>query len=341
MYSFDPTRDGRWRRFIDRREDSSVFHSIGWLEALRRTYGYEPIVYTSSPPEAELEDGLLFCRINTWLSRPRLVSVPFSDHAALLMDQEVLRSVLAHVLDGPENGSCRYLEVRPTAQLAKYTARLGQSTVFYWHRLDLSRPLEVIHHSFHADCVRRKIRRSERDGVAYSEGRSAELVEQFYHQLLLAHRRHGIPPQPMAWFRTLCECLGESVKIRIASFKGVPIAGIMTLTYKKAMVFKYGGSDARHHRLGGMALLLWRAIQDAKDRGLQELDLGRSDRDNSGLIHYKEHWGAHRSELVYWGYPSGRQLDLNRNGKVLRTVTKHLPNAALSLLGRLLYRHTG
>ncbi len=37
------------------------------------------------------------------------------------------------------------------------------------------------------------------------------------------------------------------------------------------------------HRFDGMALLLWNAIQGAKDKGMHELDMGRSDCDNAGL----------------------------------------------------------
>jgi len=63
---------------------ASVFHSRGWLEALKRTYGYEPIVLTTTP-DGPLSNGLVLCRVKTWLSR-RLVSLPFSDHCDPLLN---------------------------------------------------------------------------------------------------------------------------------------------------------------------------------------------------------------------------------------------------------------
>ena len=60
--------------------------------------------------------------------------------------------------------------------------------------------------------------------------------------------------------------------IHLASKDGQPVAGILTLSFKKTMVYKYGGSDAAHHRLGGMPFLFWRAIQGAKAQGIEELD---------------------------------------------------------------------
>ena len=52
--------------------------------------------------------------------------------------------------------------------------------------------------------------------------------------------------------------------IHVASKDGLPIAGILTLSFKKTLVYKYGGSDAAHHSLGGMPFLFWRAIQEAQ-----------------------------------------------------------------------------
>ena len=40
----DPLADARWDDLLERHPRASVFHSRGWLEALKRTYGYEPIV---------------------------------------------------------------------------------------------------------------------------------------------------------------------------------------------------------------------------------------------------------------------------------------------------------
>src|SRR5579863_2262397 len=289
VYSFDPCVDERWLRFLSGRSDASIFHTPGWLEALRLTYGYQPVAYTSSSPEMELKDGLLFCRINSWLSGRRLVSVPFSDHAALLIeDGEILRNMFSVLAQQFEKKACKYIEIRPVKPLQPDLLEFRESATFYLHKLALHQEPVALFESFHKDCVQRKIRRAEREGLVYEEGRSEELIQRFYRLLLLTHRRHGLPPQPIAWFRNLGLCLGERIKIRVASFKGRDVASILTLTYKNTMVYKYGCSDARFHNLGGMAFLFWRAIQDAKSRGIEEFDMGRSDCDNSGLISFKE-----------------------------------------------------
>ena len=59
-YQFDPVEDPRWPEFLERHPRACVFHTPGWLEALRRTYGYEPIGYTSSPPRRKNPQRLGF-----------------------------------------------------------------------------------------------------------------------------------------------------------------------------------------------------------------------------------------------------------------------------------------
>ena len=80
VYKIDPLSDPRWPEFLQRHPDAAIFHTPAWLEALRRTYGYEAVVYTASNPGSDLTNGIPFCRINSWLTGRRLVSLPFSDH---------------------------------------------------------------------------------------------------------------------------------------------------------------------------------------------------------------------------------------------------------------------
>jgi CelD/BcsL family acetyltransferase involved in cellulose biosynthesis len=344
VYCVDPCKDVRWRRFIDTHRDASVFHTPGWLEALRRTYGYEPVVYTTSSPGREMVNGQVFCRVNSWLTGRRLVSLPFSDHSAVLIsgpgDVREILNILQEDVDGQ---SSKYIEIRPTSVADSDLLRFRESGHFYWHKLSLDHGLDTLFRAFHKSCVQRKIGRAFRERLEYTEGRSTRLIQQFYDLLLLTRHRHHLPPPPIAWFRNLADCLGEALKVRIASKDGRPIAGMITLSYKDSVVYKYGCSDAKCHNLGGMAFLFWKTIQEAKSCGFKELDLGRSDWDNVGLIRFKEHWGATRSILTYWRYPASMLL---ANGerwaiKVAKRVFALAPAVTLSAAGRLLYRHVG
>src|ERR1039457_6058122 len=81
-----PLEGPRWSKFLERHPRASVFHSVPWLQALRRTYGYVPVAITETASGGDLQNGIVFCCVNSWLTGRRLVSLPFSDHCEPLLD---------------------------------------------------------------------------------------------------------------------------------------------------------------------------------------------------------------------------------------------------------------
>ena len=238
----------------------------------------------------------------------------------------------------------RYVELRPLNPSGNSLSGFEQEQTFYIHILDLSVSQDEIFRGFHKDSIQRKIRRAEREGLTYEEGRSKQFLDQFYKLLLHTRRRHHLPPQPRAWFDNLVSCLGDQLKIRIASKDGQPMASILTITYKDVMVYKYGCSDAKYHNLGPMHLLFWKSIQEAKDNGFKQFDMGRSDADNAGLVEFKDRWGATRSTLTYLRYPvSAVKKDSSGGwaGRFAKQLFMHMPDGFLEVAGKLLYRHVG
>lgn len=344
IYKIDPLEDPRWAEFLERHPRASVFHTPGWLEALCRTYGYEPVAYTTSPPGAELANGIAFCRIQSWLTGHRLVSLPFSDHCEPLVDSpEDLSELLGFLQSDLRKQTWKYIEIRPLSLPVRTELGFENSQTFCFHKLDLRPTAEELFRSLHKDCVQRKIRRAEREALSFEEGRSEELLSKFYHLLLLTRRRQQLPPHPRAWFHNLTDCLSDTVKIRVASKDGLPVASIVTLSYKDVLVYKYGCSDARFHNLGATPFLFWKAIQEAKDQGLQEFDLGRSDNENSGLIAFKGHWGAARFPLTYLRYSTrpSRTASGSWGVQVAKQVFARMPSSLLTATGKLLYKHIG
>lgn len=343
----NPLQDPRWAALVQAHPLATVFHSTGWLQALAATYGYEPFVLTTTR-EGALENGLLACRVHTWMAR-RLVSLPFSDHCDPLVSTAAEATALCEGLSAEmARGRWRSLQVRP----ATVETSLPAAGAYAWHVLDLERSIDAIRQGMHPSHTRRAITRAAREGVTYESGTSDAQVHAFFALLRLTRRRHGVPPQPLAWFTTLARTLGSSMAVHIARKAGQAIAAIVTLRFKRTLVYKYGGSDARHHALGGMPFLFWRVIEQAHADGLATLDLGRSNLDQPGLIAFKEHLGAERRTLTYRQLPAiassrvggeglGDAGDPNVLTRVARAALIRLPDPLFDLTGRMVYRHLG
>jgi Acetyltransferase (GNAT) domain len=286
-----------------------------------------------------LTNALVFCRVRSWLTGPRLISVPFSDHCAPLFETEdELDSLLCHLKQQCDRGTEQYLEIRSAANGA---AGMSNSASFCLHRIDLRPDVSELFHALHGSCVRRKIARAQREGVTYEEGTSEKLLSEFYRLTVLTRRRHSVPPQPLSWFRNLISCMGDKVKIRLASCKGRPAAGILTIRYKATMTYKYGCSDSQFHRFGPMQFLMWKAIQEAKGDGLLEFDMGRTDLSNEGLLTFKDHWGGARSTLTYMRYPEPKPQRATESGsmRIAKSLIAVSPESLLVRAGNILYPH--
>jgi CelD/BcsL family acetyltransferase involved in cellulose biosynthesis len=342
VYTLNPLEDARWSELLRNHPAVSIFHTLGWIDAVRRTYDYEPTVYTTAPPGEALANGIVLCRVQSWLTGCRLVSVPFADHCDPLVESSAERTALADALKADTHGACRYVELRPTAPCCWHDPSCRVAASFRLHTLDLRPSANELLRRTHPSTVQRRIRHAEREGLLCEGGRSEALLTAFYRLMVSTRRRHGLPPQPIEWFRNIVTCLGDAVTIRVASRDGRPLGSIMTLQHRKTLVYKYGCSDADFHSLGTMPFLFWQAIRDAKERGLETFDLGRTDLSNQGLITFKERLGAVASDLTYFRC-SERATRSRKVGSasVLGRLVARLPEPLFVAAGKFLYRHVG
>jgi GNAT acetyltransferase-like protein len=347
IYQFDPTKDGRWSDLAERHPKASVFHTVGWLEALRNTYGYDPVAFTTSSPSGELNNGFLFCRVNSWLTGHRLVSLPFSDHCEPLCDsRDDLNFLIRYLQTTMEYQDLRYLEVRPVNGNFGETGETNgfrPAAMYYLHVLDLRRELDEVFGSFDKDSVQRRVHRAERAGLTEKCGRSDDLLKEFYALFVKTRGRQRLPPTPYTWFRNLIQFYGKALEIRLAYRANTPISAILTLRCKDAVYYKYGCSDAQFNRFGAIPWLLWRAIASAKLNGASEFDMGRTEEQNAGLLAFKNRWVPQPRRLVYWRFPDTASLD-SVNGwklKMAKRVFSLMPRSLRTIGGRFIYRHIG
>jgi hypothetical protein len=344
LHIIDPLTDIRWDDLVSRHPKASAFHRRGWLEALKETYGYEPFVVTSASPGQTLTDGIAACRITSWLTGTRIVSLPFTDHCDPLFDDSGEGSLLLdRLVEECDQRRCSYLECRPLSAPAGLGIEFQPSETYCFHELDLAPDLDHLYKGLHKDSIRRKIRRAEDAHLSYGLGNSAEFVETFYHLLLITRRRHHLPPQPKNWFKNLIQHMGDAAQIRVARKDGSPIAAILTLRHRSRVIYKYGCSDGAFHQLGGMPFLFWRLIEESKNSGAESIDFGRSGLENEGLIAFKSKFGAAKRTLTYFRYPHVSKQNASDWGdsRLARRLFSILPDGVLSAAGKVLYRHIG
>jgi Acetyltransferase (GNAT) domain len=335
----NPLSDSRWPDLVARHPRASVFHRQEWIEALAHTYGYQPLVLTSAPPGQPLSNGIVLCRISSWLTGTRLVSLPFSDHCdPLVEDSANLTDWMKWLSVEGSLQSWEYVELRPLSPVPN----LQPYQSYLFHEIDLRPSLAHIFCRLHKNSIQRRIRRAEKEGVTCETGRSTQLVDEFYKLLLMTRRRHKVIPQPLIWFKNLVEYMGDGLKIWLARKNGIPIAAMITLRHQASVVYKYGCSNEKFHHLGGVPFLFWRLIEHSKASGAEKIDLGRSDLGNQGLIAFKDKLGASRMQIAYCRHQnSDNRAIFNWDRQGIRLIVSMLPDSVFTMAGSILYRHIG
>jgi CelD/BcsL family acetyltransferase involved in cellulose biosynthesis len=336
--AIDPLTDGRWRDLVQRHPRASAFHTPEWLDALRRTYGFAPVVYAGDPAHGDLRSAVAFCGVASWLTGRRLVSLPFSDHCEpLVEDVEQLATILGHAADEARRNGWRYVQIRPrTTGLGVAPFALDESN--YHYALDLRPDADAIFKGIKKQ-TRYDIRRAERGTLRHVVGRADEFVRAYFRLHVMTRSTHGVPPQPLAWFRNVARCLGDMVDVHLLLDDGRPIAGLVTLLFRDQLMWKYSASDPVRDRLGMGKYLAWESIRSAKERGATTLDMGRCEPANVGLAQFKERWGATRTDLAYFRYPAPARSRSPHIAAAARRVVERLPSPVLAIAGRLAYRH--
>jgi hypothetical protein len=343
--ALDGTSDPRWREAVLRHPSSSVFHTPEWLEALRRTYGFAPVVYAAGGPQSDVSGGIPFCRVDSWLTGRRLVSLPFSDHCQPLVGGAELEEILDHLQRASRESALRYVELRPLVTESPDSfdrsgfVRQGSQ---YHHQLDIRADADALFKGI-ASALRYDVRRAERAALEYAVGRDRHMVGGYFRLHLLTRSKQGVPPQPRVWFENLAASLGEMLDIHLLLQDGAPVAGVVTILFRDQLMWKYIASDPLRNGAGMGKWLLWKSICRGKEQGATTLDMGRCDPENLGLAQFKERWGAPRADLSYLRFPSapaksGRSTWMSDAAK---SVVPRLPTSLLAAAGRIAYRHVG
>ncbi len=192
------------------------------------------------------------------------------------------------------------------------------------------------------------MKKSRKMGVTIRFAQQREDMDT-YHRLHVGTRsgKHGMPAQPRAFFRGLWDRFGAdgTVQVLFAEHEGRTIAGMVLFASGDTVRYAYGASEEHALHLAPNNLLMWESITWATSKGYQIFDMGRTARDNLGLMEYKRKWGATAEPLPYYYWPQVAGLastsETSRKYQVLTACWKRLPLPVASTLGGILYKHLG
>ena len=338
----NPCQDSRWNENLQAFNQATIFHTSDWAHVIQQSYGYEP-VYLMGCSDSSINILLPLFNIKSWLTGRRGVSLPFTDQCTPLMNSDVDGDLfIDKVVKIGEEEKWKYLEFRGGDYFAQ--KKISPFDEFYTHELNIENDEVAVLSKFRSS-TRRNIKKANKAGLQASISHAFSDLSAFYHLNCLTRRDHGLPPQPLIFFRHLYDIIIEKQKgfIALVRHKGQVIAGAIYLLYGDQCIYKYGASDKRYQNLRANNLVMWSAIQWCIQNQYRRLNFGRTELHHQGLLQFKRGWGTTEQKACYYKYNFKIRGFESKPARIKSSyrVFERLPIPILTLIGRFLYRHVG
>jgi hypothetical protein len=346
-----------WDNLLLEHEDASFFHTSAWAKVLHESYNYKPLYFTV------IENGKLVSlipvmEVKSFLTGKRGVSLPFTDHCPPICNDSVkLEEVLNCIIEYGKTAGWKHIDLRGDNE---YFNGKPAAESFYVHSLDLSKGKERIFSKLRSS-TKRNIKRAQKENLDVKISNKWKTVEAFYRLNCETRKYHGLPPQPINFFKKVYEHILSQEKGFVAlAYRGKqaiagavyfhlshnsqqrpPISSISP--FGNQAIYKYGASDRKYLNLRPNNLIMWKAIEWCAENGFKSFSFGRTEPENEGLLQFKRGWGAKEKNLNYYKYDLIKDSFVSdkSGAKSSYNLFKMLPLPVLKLTGNILYRHVG
>jgi hypothetical protein len=338
----NPINDTQWDELVLNTPGHTFFHTAAWARVLAESYPYAVTYFTSMEGDRLLA-FLPVMNIKSVITGRRGVSLPFTDYCdPLVSDQVKFQEVFDSVIQYGRQQQWNYFEIRGGET---HLPAVTPYTKFLGHTLALS-PDEGRLSSKLRDSTRRNIRKAILEGVNVGIHHSWEAVLQFYRLNCMTRREHGLPPQPINFFKNVYKHIiaEKAGLVVLASYQGINIAGGVFFHAGKEVIYKYGASDRRFQNLRANNLVMWEAIKWYGCNCYNNFSFGRTETDHHGLRQFKMGWGAKEYAINYYRYQLKTGAFIKYEGQTnsfSNKVMQKMPIPLLRLVGLILYKHMG
>lgn len=339
----NPLAEPGWDDMVAAHPAGSFFHTTPWARVLVESYGYRPVYFTVVE-NGTLQALLPVMEIRSVFTGRRGVSLPFTDYADPFGgEEERYRALASRAVQYGKEKRWSTLEIR--GGKCPWPERMS-SREFLGHRLDLARSEKEVFSSFRTN-MQRNIVRAGKDGVKVEISDSTEFMEAYYRLHCITRKGHGIPPQPLRFFRKVQEhVLRRGMGfIVLATFRQAVVAGMVFFHHGRKAIYKYGASNDAGKQCRANNLVMWEAIRWYLRKGFTEFCFGRTEGENEGLREYKRGYGSQEYPLHYYKYDIARSRVTEESaGEAAGSLSRYyrmIPIPISRVVGTLVYRHIG
>lgn len=334
-----------WDTYVSAHKLASPYHKFAWLNAVKHSYGHEPLGLLATNQSSKKIVGVLPAALmKTPFLGKQICALPYCDVGYALADNDDIALELQQFLTQQLSmTSCKALEIRNIKTEPQSPSSLENQKVRML--LPLPNSSEKLLAGFKSK-LRSQIRKAEKNGLIVSLGTNQTLINDFYTVYTKNMRDLGSPVHAKKWFEQIVGAYEESCIISVVYKDNTPIGGGLVLKNAANASIPWASTLREYNKLAPNMLLYWSLLEHCADSGIVTFDFGRSTYEE-GTYKFKKQWGA-QPQLLHWqkfdqhGALIKEQLAATSPGKlrpIAENVWKKLPLTITVAVGSTIRPH--
>lgn len=331
--------------FVASHPGSTPFHRTAWLNAVARGTQNPALALVLERP-GELSAYLPFNEVHSPIFGRLLASSGFAVDGGVLVAEEGrdCGPLFAALEELAQRRSCQAVELRggtlPEGRSGWSFRRDTHAAFAAPLEKDDEAQLAVIPRKQRAE-VRKGLKNELEIGIGTGERDRAAHYAVYAESV----RNLGTPVFPRALFNAVLDGFGSDADILTVRHQGEPVASVLSLYYRGAVMPYWGGGTRAARSLRANDRMYYELMCHARRRGCTRFDFGRSKTD-SGAYHFKRNWGFEPEPLTYASWTAHhvppRDADPTSAKHALQiAVWQRLPLAIANRAGPLIARGLG
>jgi FemAB-related protein (PEP-CTERM system-associated) len=305
----DPDERSAIERFVAAHPEGTPFHSPAWLSAVEQGTGNRALTLVAERC-GDVVGMLPLNEIHSPIFGRLLASTGFAVDGGLLVEDDAIGEELLALAERlAVSHSCPTIELRggPVNDLrAGWTLRTQSHCGFVTPlAADDEAQLTAIPRKQRAE-----VRKSLANDFTVEVGTGSEDRATHYAIYAESVRNLGTPVFPRKLFDAVLDAFGEQADILTVRHEGRPVASVLSLYWRGAVMPYWGGGTWDARRLRANDRMYYELMRHARRRGCDRFDFGRS-KTGSGAYHFKRNWGFTPEPLSYavWTAPGSEARD--------------------------------
>ena len=341
-----PLADGdaaRYQAFLAAQPAATAYQTLAWRDLVAEVFGQTPC-YLVAERAGQVTGALPMFEIRAPLLGSKLISVTYDvGSGGPLADDDSGFALAEAAADLARRRGSGWVEFRTgDARPALERAGFHRSEPVILSELQLEPgrdPWRVV-----SKDHRQSVTRAAKRGIAIREAETVDDFNAYYRVYLRAFRDFGTPPYGPAYFPALHRRLRPLglVRVLLAEHDGRCVGGMLIFCFGTTWINKIGAVLPEAIPNRAFAALYGHALDLAVRHGVRRFSFGTSSRQQTGLIDFKDRWGAvSRPASIYQLAVRRAAPSLERyydEGGLAQRAWRLLPVALTPRIGHLLNR---